>query len=148
MEIKVRPVQLSDIQKIWEIRNEPASLAVTASSEIIPLPKHTAWFENKYFKQQDSFCFVGEIDENVIGYSRFDINGNHYVNSIAVSSSMHGKGMGTFLLKQSIEQLKSPLPIHAEVRKYNLASIKMFERVGFKKISEDEKNIYYQLLKN
>jgi ribosomal protein S18 acetylase RimI-like enzyme len=58
---------------------------------------------------------------------------------------MHGKGIGTVLLGQSIEQLKTDKPIHAEVRKHNLASIKIFERNGFKKISGDEKNIYYQL---
>ena len=145
MEIKIRPAQLGDAQRIWEIRNEPESLAVAASPEIIPLPQHVGWFENKYFKQGDNFCFVGEVDGNVVGYCRFDLNGSHYLNSIAVSSSMHGKGTGTLLLGQSIDQLRTDEPIHAEVRKHNLASVKIFERNGFKKISEDEKNIYYQL---
>jgi ribosomal protein S18 acetylase RimI-like enzyme len=145
MEIKVRPAQLGDVQRIWEIRNEPESLAVAASLKVIPLSQHIAWFHNKYFKQSDNLCFVGEIDGNVVGYCRFDLDGVHYLNSIAVSSSMHGKGIGTVLLGQSIEQLKTDKPIHAEVRKHNLASIKIFERNGFKKISGDEKNIYYQL---
>jgi UDP-2,4-diacetamido-2,4,6-trideoxy-beta-L-altropyranose hydrolase len=145
MEIKVRPAQLSDTQRIWEIRNEPASLAVAADPEGIPLLQHVAWFENKYFKRGDNFCFVGEVDGNVVGYCRFDLNGSHYLNSIAVSSSMHGKGIGTLLLGQSIEQLRTDEPIHAEVRKYNLASVKIFERNGFKKVSENEENFYYQL---
>lgn len=148
MEISVRPAQLNDAQRIWEIRNEPAALAVAASPEIIPLSQHIDWLQNKYLKQGDSFCFVGEIDGNVVGYCRFDLDGDHYLNSIAVASSMHGKGIGTILLQQSINQLKSPLPIHAEVRKFNTASIKMFERVGFKKISEDAQNLYFQFLKN
>lgn len=146
MGIKVRPAQLSDAEGIWEIRNEPASLAVAANPEIIPLDKHIAWFTDKYFSGKENVCFVAEVDGNVVGYSRFDLgqNKNQYINSIAIASSMHGKGIGTLLLKQSIEQLKSQIPIHAEVRKFNIASIKMFERVGFKKISEDEKNIYCQ----
>ena len=145
MEIKVRPVQLSDIQKIWEIRNEPQSRAVAASQEIIPLPQHMAWFKNKYFKEVENLCFVAETDGNVAGYCRFDLNGAHYLNSIAVSSSMHGKGIGTALLSQAIEQLKTDKSIHAEIRKHNMTSLKIFERNGFKKISEDEKNIYYEL---
>ncbi|MBI2057845.1 MAG: GNAT family N-acetyltransferase [Candidatus Yanofskybacteria bacterium] len=145
MEIKVRPAQLGDAQRIWEIRNEPASLAVAASQEVIPLPRHIDWFDSKYFKQDGNFCFVGEVDGNVVGYCRFDLDGSHYLNSIAVSSSMHGKGIGTLLLGQSVAQLKTDKPIHAEVRKYNLASVKIFERNGFQKMSEDEKNIYYQL---
>lgn len=144
MKIKVRPANLNDAQRIWEIRNEPAALAVAASQDIIPLAQHVAWFNNKYLAGKGSICFVAEVDQNVVGYSRFDLHKDHYVNSIAIASSMHGKGIGTLLLKQSIEQLKSPIPIHAEVRKFNIASIKMFERVGFKKISEDEQNIYYQ----
>ena len=148
MEIKIRLAQLSDAQRIWEIRNEPESLAIAASPEIIPLSQHIAWFENKYFKQGDNFCFVEETDGNVVGYCRFDLDGDHYLNSIAVSSSMHNKGIGTTLLGQSIEQLKTDKPIHAEIRKHNMASVKIFERNGFKKISEDDKNIYYQFIKN
>lgn len=145
MGIKVRPAQFSDAQRIWEIRNEPTALAVAASQEVIPLAQHVAWFNNKYFTNKSSVCFVAEVKQKVVGYSRFDLNNGHYVNSIAVASSIHGKGIGTTLLKQSIEQLNSPIPIRAEVRKFNTASIKMFERVGFKKISEDDQNIYYQL---
>lgn len=145
MEIIVRPAQPSDAQRIWEIRNEPAALAVAANLEIITITQHISWFNNKYFTNKDSNCFVVEVNQNVVGYSRFDLNNDHYVNSIAIASSTHGKGIGTLLLKESIAQLKSPIPIHAEVRKFNAASIKMFERVGFKKVSEDNQNIYYQL---
>ncbi len=145
MEIKIRPAQLNDAQRIWEIRNEPASLAVAASQETIPMAQHVAWFSNKYFANSGHVCFVAESDGNVVGYCRFDLDGDHYLNSIAVSSSMHSKGIGTLLLNQSIEQLKTDKSIHAEVRRHNVVSIKMFERCGFKKISEDDQNIYYQL---
>ncbi len=143
--IKVRPAQLNDAQRIWEIRNEPESRAVAASQEIIPLSQHVAWFNSKYFANKGSVCFVAEVDQNIVGYSRFDLDENRYINSIAIASSMHGKGIGTLLLRQSIEQLQTPKPIHAKVRKHNIASIKMFERSGFKKISEDGQNLYYQL---
>ena len=148
MELNVRPAQLGDAQRIWEIRNEPASRAVAASQEVIPLTQHIDWFNNKYFKQRGNFYFVGEVDGNVIGYCRFDLEGDHYLNSIAVASSMHGKGVGTILLGQAIEQLKTGAdkPIHAEIRKHNLASVKIFEKNGFKKVSENDQNFYYQLL--
>lgn len=144
MDIVVRPANPDDAQKIWEIRNEPASLAVAASQEVVPLAQHVAWFNNKYFTGKGGICFVVEIDQNVVGYCRFDLEGDHYLNSIAVSSAMHGKGIGTLLLDQSVKQLRPPKPILAEVRKHNTVSIKMFERCGFKKASEDDKNIYYQ----
>ncbi len=148
MVIKVRPAQLNDAQRIWEIRNEPQARSVAASPEIIPLSQHINWFNNKYFNQSNNFCFVGELDENIIGYCRFDLDKDQYIISIAVASSIHGKGVGTLLLRQSIEQLQSSKPLYAEVRKHNIASIKMFERSGFKKISEDNQNLYFQLPKH
>src|SRR3989344_3798171 len=137
MNIKVRPVQPTDTKTIWETRNEPMALAVAASQEIIPLTRHIAWFNSKYFSNKNNFCFVAEVDEKVIGYCRFDLDQNHYLNSIAISSSMHGKGIGTLLLRQSIGQLRPLKPILAEIRKHNIASIKIFERCGFIKKSED-----------
>lgn len=145
MDIKIRLAQLNDAQRIWEIRNEPQARAVAASQDTIPLVQHTAWFNEKYFLGRGSVCFVAEADGNVVGYSRFDLKNGEYVNSIAIASSMHGKGIGTTLLLESVKQLNSRVPINAEVRKFNTASIKMFERIGFKKVSEDDKNIYYQL---
>lgn len=145
MEISVRLAQPSDARGIWEIRNEPASLAVAANPEVIPLAQHINWFDSKYFANKDNVCFVAELEGKIIGYSRFDLNGSHYLNSIAVVSAIHGKGIGTLLLKESVRQLKSPIPIHAKIRRHNSVSIKMFERVGFKKISEDQENFYYQL---
>ncbi len=148
--VNVRLAQLNDAQRIWEIRHEPAALAVAASPAAIPLAQHISWFSDKYFTDRGSFCFVAETDRGVVGYSRFDLSNGRLLNSIAVATAMHGQGIGTLLLKQSIEQLQlTPhhphTPIHAEVRKFNTVSIKMFEKVGFKKISEDDQNIYYQL---
>lgn len=147
MVIKVRPAQPNDAQRIWEIRNEPQARSVAASPEVIPLSQHIDWFNNKYFKGRGNICFVGEIEQNIIGYCRFDLDNDRYIISIAVASSMHGKGIGTLLLRQSIEQLQLSKPILAEIRKYNIASIKIFEHNGFKKTSEDDQNLYLQLLR-
>lgn len=144
----IRPAQSSDAEAILIIRNEPASLAISADPEPIPLAQHIAWFENKYFKQSGSLCFVAELDGVVVGYCRFDLDGDHYLISAAVPSSMHGRGIGTILYKQSLELLNPQIPVLGEPRKFNIISIKILERCGFKKISEDEKNFYYLFVKN
>jgi ribosomal protein S18 acetylase RimI-like enzyme len=145
MKLKVRSAHLRDAQRICEIRNEPQALAVAANQGTIPLTQHIGWFKKKYFSQDNNHCYVVELDDNVVGYCRFDHEDKHYLISIAIDSSTHGKGVGTFLLKHSIEQLKSTRPIHAEVRKNNSTSIRLFQRAGFRKISEDDKNIYFQI---
>lgn len=145
MKVEVRQAQPGDARGIWEIRNEPASLAVAANPETIPLLQHITWFDSKYFSAKGNVCFIAELEGKIVGYSRFDLNGNHYLNSIALASAIHGRGIGTLLLRESVKQLNSPIPIRAEIRKHNTISIKMFERVSFKKISEDQENFQYQL---
>jgi len=143
----IRPARLSDARAILKIRNEPASLAVSAGSEPIPLAQHLAWFENKYFKQSGSLCFVVELDGVVVGYSRFDLDEDQYLISAAITTSMHGKGIGNILFKESIEQLNPQIPIWGEPLKSNHVSIKILERCGFKRISESDKFFLYKLIR-
>src|SRR5262245_37174505 len=146
MDLIIRPSKLNDAERIWEIRNTPESRRVAASAEVVPLEQHIAWFNNKYFTNTANHCFVAEQDNITIGYCRFDLgpNADQFIISIATDPATHGKGVGTRLLSESVKQFRSVIPLHAEVRKFNTASIKMFERCGFRKKSEDEKNIYYE----
>lgn len=144
MEVVIRTAKPSDAQRIWEIRNTPEARAVATTPEVVPLDKHINWFNSKYFSTEGNACFVAEIGNKVVGYSRFDLSDDKYTNSIAIDPLMHGKGVATLLLSQSIQKLNSAKPIHAEVRKFNTVSQKLFERCGFKKSSEDSKNLYYR----
>jgi ribosomal protein S18 acetylase RimI-like enzyme len=146
MDIIVRPANSNDAQRIWEIRNTPEARSVAASPDIVPLEQHIDWFNKKYFSNTANHCFVAEDNGNTVGYCRFDIDPKsiQFIISIATDPSTHGKGIGTHLLAESVRLLRSTIPLHAEVRKFNTVSLKMFERCGFKKKSEDETNVYYE----
>jgi len=90
---------------------------------------------------------VVELDGVVVGYSRFDLDEDQYLISAAITTSMHGKGIGNILFKESIEQLNPQIPIWGEPLKSNHVSIKILERCGFKRISESDKFFLYKLIR-
>lgn len=148
--IIIRRGEINDSKRIWEIRNHPAIRRLSNSAGNILFKEHNAWFKNKYFGDGNNYLFVLEKDsERVIGYCRYDLREaeENYTISIAIDCDYHGKGLGYLLLKNSLRELPvKNTPITAEIKKNNIASVKIFEKCGFEKIKEDENNFYYKLI--
>lgn len=142
MEKIIREARKDDSIAVWKIRNHPALRPWFNSTEEIELGSHDDWFQNKYFKEKVNECFVLEIMGKVVGYCRFDLDGSNYVISIALDQNYQGHGLGNELLSQSMKLLRYRRAILAEVKKENLASLKVFENNEFKKYKKDGKNIY------
>lgn len=145
----VRPSNLNDTQRIWEIRNHPVSRKYSSNPEIIPLENHIKWFKRKYFDHPaENFCFVLENSSGlIIGYCRFDYNCdyNNFLISVAVDSDYHGQDLGHMLLKSSLKKFKKRGKMIAEVQKDNKPSIKLFQKNNFKIFKEDKKNFVFCL---
>ncbi len=132
-----------DSRRIWEIRNHPDVRKKSGNSEIIAFNKHDNWFNEKYFVKNDNICYVLTVDNEVAGYCRLDLDKNNYVISIAVDSAFHGKGLGNFLLNQTLQKYNKSKSIIADIKKDNIISIKLFERNGFEYFAKDEENFHY-----
>ena len=141
----VREVNREDSKKIWEIRNHPLARKNFNNPEEIPWKNHESWFEKKYFSRADNHCFVllnGE--EKIVGYCRFDFDEekNMYVVSIAINHNNQGKGLGNYLLRESLQRFASKKDILAEIRKGNIYSIRVFQKNNFRIYKEDARNYY------
>lgn len=146
MEVKhlVRKVGLSDSARLWEIRNTPQARKESVNQDEIPWENHQRWFQEKYFSGQNNACFVMEDNGYVIGYCRLDNENDRYVVSIALDPNYHGRGLGTFLLFESLNQLNTDRIILATVKKDNPGSIKIFIKNGFIEKSADEAYLYFE----
>ena len=146
-EYEIVVAEKKDAERIWEIRNSPLVREKSGNSEIIELEDHKKWFYGKYFENGNNFCFVLKKEIKTIGYCRFDYDEKHsiYVLSIAINSNNQSRGLGSRLLERSLALLQKMQKglVLAEVKKDNDVSGKLFERNGFKKQKEDEKNYYY-----
>lgn len=145
----IRQAKREDSKKIWQIRNHPLNRKGFRNQEEIDFDNHNKWFTDKYFKNKDNYCFVleGENGE-VAGYCRFDLDNNNYIISIAINPDYHGEGLGSKLLKESLEEIKKvikkDMAILAEVKKENIPSIKLFEKYNFYLHKKDRKNLFYK----
>lgn len=147
-EYTIREVEKKDSKRIWEIRNNPLVRNISGNTEFIAFKDHEKWFNDKYFKNENNYCYILGNKTSLVGYCRLDYNEEKkaYIVSIAINPENHGKGFGIQLLFESLEKLKNiqDCLVLAEVKKDNFASIKLFEKTGFEKYKEEGNNYYYQ----
>ena len=105
---------------------------------------HYTWFKNK-LESNDSEYYILEINNLPIGSIRFDeLSTNKGKINYLIDSSHTGKGMGSIILNEGIlmiEKNHSELEsVYGLVFKENIASIKIFKKLGFKEeiFSESE----------
>lgn len=144
----IRPVKKKDGREVWKIRNHLLVRKNSDNPEKISFKKHSRWFEEKYFSGLDNHCFILENEnDKAIGYCRFDFNDktNAYLVSIAINPNFLGRGLGHYLLSQSLNKFTRSAEILAEVRKGNLPSVKLFQKNKFKIFKEDSGKYYFKL---
>jgi len=146
-DFKVRRARREDSKKIWVIRDAPEARSVSHNQEPIPFLSHDAWFENKYFKSDEHRCYVLVIRDEIYGYCRFDrgLEKGVFVVSIALHPSYQGKGLGSRFLKEALALFDLPGAMEADVSITNAASLRLFEKLDFKKTHEDGSYAYYKL---
>lgn len=77
-----------------------------------------------------------------IGYFSVKYYSDHFfVNEFALLTEFHGKGIGTYVLKELIQEaITKKLPIKLQVLKQNFAQ-NLYRKLGFKDIESDETHI-------
>jgi ribosomal protein S18 acetylase RimI-like enzyme len=139
--MRIRKAKLRDCKSMWLIRNHPKVRKNSLNRKTISYREHQRWFED-YLKNKSNVCYVLERNKEVLGYCRFDAKGNERVVSIAISPKSHGKGLGSYLLQNSIRRLKNKKNITATISLDNEISLALFQKNGFKIIKKDKNNYY------
>lgn len=134
--IFLRQVSAEDRDNLFTWRNASINRQYSHDAREISYEQHQAWFE-KILQAEDRFLLIGADQDGPIGVLRFDYKEKHWLTSIYLVPSRHGKGLGTALLKEGLMWLKSNckgcITVHAEVQPENIASMIAFERAGFKR---------------
>ncbi len=146
----IRQVQLADSRRIWEIRNQPSARQVSGTKDSFSFESHQAWFQDKYFSNKKYYCLVLTVENQVVGYCRFDIGetDNDYVISIALDAAFQGRGFGSTLLSDAIKlfsTLEKNKTITATVDISNKRSMKLFIKHQFKVFQRNKTSQYLRL---
>lgn len=134
-QVTIRPAVEADSKRIWEWANDPVSRTMSFESRPIPWNNHQSWFRQK-LNASLSICLVAEINDVPAAFVRLDEKDQDRVVSINLSPHFRGRSLASPILREAMGVFRHWCPagaFHAFIRPNNLASIRTFEKGGFRK---------------
>lgn len=134
MKIHIRFTELDDARDLYDWRTDATTQEFSRQGEAFSFQSHVQWLEGS-LKNPARNLFIAEDDSGQkVGQVRFDRDGDMAEVGIGVSPAMRGQGMGTELLRRGCQNYLDNWDVAyilAEIKKTNVPSMKIFERVGF-----------------
>jgi len=144
--IKLKKVDFSDIEFLWYLRNQPYVYKNSRRHRPVEWKEHINWIMPILLGFNKKELFIVEHSNKKAGQIRFDYKNNEAEVSISLLKEFCGKGIGSRALKLAIAEIeKKAERVMAEVKKDNTASIKLFEKINFKKESQKGEWLRYVL---
>ncbi|MCH2080847.1 MAG: GNAT family N-acetyltransferase [Saprospiraceae bacterium] len=131
--IKSRKAKIDDLMLYFEWANDTLVRANSIHQAPIPLESHKNWFTQKVV-DKDTFMYVLEIEGKPIGQLRIERKEEHALINYSMDKNFRGKGLGTDMLRMGIHAFQketSPIILIGKVQVSNLASAKIFQKLGF-----------------
>ena len=154
MDYKIRPIHPTEIPLLKDFLYEAIFIPEGAAApprDILDDESLQVYIRD-FGKSPDDYCLVAEVDGKIAGaiWSRIMNDYGHIADdipSIAISlyKEYRNQGIGTDLLKQMISLLKNEgyKSVSLSVQKANYA-MKMYQKAGFKVISDDAEEVIMQ----
>lgn len=141
-DIKLRTATKIDLKIIFDWANDSDVRKNAFNMESITWEDHVNWF-NKGLNSSNFLIFILEHNDIPIGQIRFEKEDVFWKMDYSIRSESRGLGMGKKIVEMGIEKISGK--IKAWVKKENIASCKVFEKLGFEKISSTDNVILYAL---
>ena len=146
--MEIRKAVPNDLELYFSLVNDPLVRENSINQKRITLAEHSKWFQRK-LKDPDTFLYIVEDINNLIGQVRFDKKGGSDIFAIdySIAPDYRGMGIGTKMLDLAANELTKdvlhPFKLNAEVKKSNLPSVKIFRNLNFISSSNDDTIIYF-----
>lgn len=138
----LRKADSKDITTIFNWANDPVVRSNAFNQNQIAFQDHVKWFASKLQSPGVLFLIL-EKDNQPAGQIRYELDANEVIISYMISDKYRGLGLGTKILLMGEEYILSnkvfPLQtsIVGYVKKENIASLKAFERGGYKIVTNN-----------
>ena len=140
LNIKLRAIVEEDCQLLFDWVNDTDVRTNALNTTNITWNDHLNWFLDKLVNSETRI-FILERKGISIGQIRFDREDNYWKIDYSIDKKFRGMGMGSTILKLGLEKVEGE--VKAWVKKENKISCILFEKLGFKEISEtNEVNLY------
>lgn len=129
-EIIIRKAELRDMQRVFELSNDPLVRANSIHAEPITWATHEKWFANALVNPRLKFYLAESTDGALIGQVRFEEREDGWLVSISLTAEFRGKGLAHVVLMKAMEMSGQQCFI-AEICSDNFASLSLFRHCGF-----------------
>jgi len=136
MRLRLRPVMEDDFMLLFKWANDPLTRRMSFDTTPISLEDHKKWFNNLLDHQSTQYLFIVEGNKSnnwfPIAQVRFDENGEI---SVLLAKEFRGKQLAARVIRVGIDYIQRELPLEkivAHIKPENIASVKAFERAGFR----------------
>jgi len=131
----LRNATIDDAKLLFDWTNDDDVRATAVVKKNIEWDEHINWLTNKLQSNQ-SYIYILTNDKNEnIGVIRFEKANDAFIISYSIDKLHRGKGMGYLILQLGIEKILKNKPqckFVASVQTDNIASNKIFEKLGFR----------------
>lgn len=129
--MEIRRATMDDMLDVLAWRNDPVATAMSKTGAVDEA-QHRKWFPGAIGSPDRVFLIVEDAGEK-LGTIRFDRSDGGWTVSINMAGSARNKGIGQRALMRAID-VSGCSPLDAEIKADNLASIRIFERCGFRQV--------------
>ena len=145
--LKIREAKESDVKLIFNWSNDSLVRAQSFYSKTIEFDNHKNWFKEK-LQNYNSLLLINKFDKKNIGLVRFELEKNMCTIGILLDEKYRGKGLSSLMLINSSAYYfkRFSMPIFAYIKESNIASIRSFEKAGYKFFNETKVNGFNTLV--
>lgn len=137
--LTLRKCQADDVVSYFNWVNDPSVRESSLETDPITWIEHEAWFKTRI---NDPMCrmYLLCIDNLPVGQIRFQKVNNNWSINYSIDELVRGRGWGRFLVEQGIVAMRSSTMgnVVANIKVTNLASRKIFEKLGFSRGSQSD----------
>jgi UDP-2,4-diacetamido-2,4,6-trideoxy-beta-L-altropyranose hydrolase len=136
--LNLKRAKKKDAELIYKWANDPEVRINAVNKEAIIFENHLGWF-NKKVISDETFIFIGYLDEIPVGQIRFDKNITDWQIDYSIDNNHRGKGLGKEIVLEGMKKMKElfkmNLKFTAFVKVNNFASIKVFRNLNYVQLS-------------
>ena len=125
--ICLRDVCMKDADLLLKWRNDAVTRRFSRKTAEIAFDEHIYWLSES-LKNPRRQIYIAEVDGTPVGTVRADFDGHFNELSWTVAPEERGRSIGKTMVRELARRLNSP--IRAEVKKENLASVRIARFLG------------------
>lgn len=136
--MRLREATIDDMKLIFDWANEKECRKNSFSSDIITYESHQIWYGD-LLEDENKFLYILENDNIPVAQVRMEkINNNQYRISYSVDALYRGRNYGRIVLTNLELKIRDSIVLVAEVKKDNIASMKLFESLNYQKTDKSD----------